>query len=133
MLAITKFGWALAPLLAISSAASCCNPHAATEKQRDLIANNYLNIWNGDVSLIDSTFSPEISVHADRLPSSTGVGSDVLNITTSQGFRDWVTQSRSSWDQYNFIKYKSASEGHNIAIRWTLDGIIGANFTMAPT
>lgn len=133
MFAITKLGWALAPLLAISSAASCCNPHAATQKQRDLIANNYLNIWNGDVSLIDSTFSPEISVHADRLPSSTGVGSDVLNITTSQGFRDWVTKSRSSWDQYNFIKYKSAGEGHNIAIRWTLDGIIGANFTMAPT
>lgn len=133
MVAITKLGWALAPILAIASAATCCNPRAATQKQRDLIANNYLNIWNGDISLIDSTFSPEISVHADRLPSSTGVGSDVLNITTSRGFRDWVTKSRNSWDQYNFIKYKSAGEGHNIAIRWTLDAIIGANFTMAPT
>lgn len=133
MLAITKLGWALTPLLALSSAAVCCNPHAATQKQRDLIADNYLNLWNGDFSLINSTFSPQISIHADRLPSSTGVGSDPLDITTSQGFLDWVKKSRTGWDKYSFIKYKSAGEGHNIAIRWSLDAVIGANFTMVPT
>lgn len=133
MLAIAKLGWALAPLLAVATAASCCNPHADSHSQRELIADNYLNLWNGDLSLINSTFSSEISVHIDRIPSSTGVGSEFTKISTSQEFLDWVKSSRAGWDEYGFTKYKSAGEGSNVAVRWIMNGIIGANFTQVPT
>ncbi|KKK24330.1 hypothetical protein AOCH_002100, partial [Aspergillus ochraceoroseus] len=104
-----------------------------THMHHEYILNNYLDIWNGDLSLINSTFSPDLAFHSDRFPSSTGVGSVAIQIPTAQAFRAFVIRSRTGWNQYTFHPYKWAADGLNIAVRWRLEAVMGHNFTLAPT
>lgn len=116
------------------TATPCCNASSySTQSHYEHVLSNYLNIWNGDLSLINWTFSPTISVHADRFPSPAGVGSVPLSATTSADFEAFVQRARNGWDKYTFVPYKWVAGENKIAVRWMLDAIMGANFTLAPT
>jgi hypothetical protein len=96
------------------------------------ILNNYLSIWNGNLSLLDATLSPTISFNADRFPSPKG-GSEAFNITTREEFCGFVLRSRTGWDKYEFKVYSWTGHNNHIAVRWKLDAVIGADFTILPT
>ncbi|KAK1763058.1 hypothetical protein QBC33DRAFT_623268 [Phialemonium atrogriseum] len=71
-------------------------------KYHEHIAANYLNVWNGDLTLLNATFSPGVTLYIDRFPSQTGEGSEPVEVGTSEEFCDFVEQSRSGWEQYRF-------------------------------
>lgn len=121
---------ALAPSAATSS---CCRHDVATREYHEHIAANYLDVWNGDLTLLNATFSPGVTLHIDRFPSQTGEGSDPVEVGTSEEFRDFVEQSRSGWEQYRFVRHNWVADGLNVALRWRLEAVIGANFTRIPT
>jgi hypothetical protein len=131
---LIKFSGLLAAIiLAFSNFSTALTTSYNTQAHYEHMLSNYLNIWNGDLSLVDSTFSSTISVHADRFPSPTGKGSVPLNIASSATFEAFVRRARDGWDRYAFVPYKWVGGDNNIAVRWMLDGIVGANFTLFPT
>jgi SnoaL-like domain len=95
------------------------------------VSDNYLSIWNGDLSLIDSTFAPKFAFHADRFPSPDG--SQAIDINTPDEFRAFVSRARTGWDKYEFEVLAWAGHGNNVAVRWKLNAVMGANFTILPT
>jgi hypothetical protein len=105
----------------------------STHCYHEHILEQYQSVWNGDLSLANSTFSPRITFHTDRFPSHTGVGSDPITVTTPGAFVGFVEQSRAGWDKYTFTTYRWVGDGDRIAVRWILDAVMGANFTSLPT
>jgi hypothetical protein len=89
------------------------------------IVDNYLRLWYGDLSVLNDTFSPHITFHADRFPSPAGTGSEAIELNTSSAFGDFVLSSRKGWERYGFKPTYWLGEQNKIAIRWRLDGVIG--------
>lgn len=127
----------VAPALCIFSpdaSTTCCEARSfATQSHLEHISHNYLDIWNGNLALINTTLSPAISVHADRFPSPTGVGSVQLTISSSTDFAAFVERARSGWEKYTFVPYKWIGAGNEIAVRWRLEAIMGSDFALIPT
>jgi hypothetical protein len=113
------------------SVPECRIGKVSTQSRHANIVNNYLNLWKGDLSLVNQTFDPEITFNADRFPSSSGTGSAPLIITTSEGFGAFVNASRQGFETYGFDAFYWLGEGNRVAIRWRLDSIIG-NYTRFP-
>ena len=127
---------AVVGLLSLCSAvmAECiCKEDITSAEHHAEIAQNYLDVWNGNLGLVNSTFSSDVVVHADRFPLATGNGSAFLSINSRQDFVAFVERSRTGWDEYGFDLYKSAGQDLNVAIRWVMNGVVGANFTLLPT
>ena len=97
------------------------------------VIKNYLAIWSGDLSLANTTLSPNLTLQADRFPSPTGSGSVPIVVNSAEAFTAFVQRSRTGWDKYSFVVDKSVANGLHIAIRWRMEGVIGANFTLVPT
>jgi hypothetical protein len=127
---ISVISLSLSPLINPTMA----EPHGMTTPYGHLkhVLNNYLSIWNGNLSLLDSTFSPTVTLHADRFPSVNG-GSEAFNITTREEFHAFVLRSRTGWDKYEFKIHAWTGHENHIAVRWKLDAVMGANFTILPT
>lgn len=106
-------------------------PKVETLEHLEHVKNNYLSIWNGNLSLINSTFAPTISFSADRFPSSSG--SQAIDISTREAFHAFVTRSRTGWDKYEFEVYAWTGNENHLAVRWVLDGVMGASFNIVPT
>lgn len=115
-----------------TSASSRSHKRAASHEHQQSVISNYLKLWNGDSSVVDSVLSPRLSLHADQFPSPTGEGSVPIEVDSSEEFLAFVQRSRTGWEKYNFEVYKSAAQGNNIAIRWRLEAVMGANFTLVP-
>lgn len=96
------------------------------------ILSNYLSVWNGNLSVLAATLSPTISFNADRFPSPKG-GSEAFNIKTREEFHSFVLRSRTGWDKYEFKIYAWTGHENHIAVRWKLDAVVGANFSILPT
>jgi hypothetical protein len=107
-----------------------CNKVLSQAHRANMVAN-YLNLWKGDLSLVNKTLSPTITFNADRFPSSSGVGSANLNITTAEEFGAFVNSSRQGFEKYGFDAHYWLGEDNKISIRWFLDAIIG-NYTRFP-
>lgn len=105
--------------------ALCPNAVALTPAHHARIVDNYLQLWYGDISVLNDTFSPHITFHGDRFPSSTGTGSEILELNTSSAFGDFVLSSRKGWKRYGFKPTYWLGEQNKVAIRWRLDGVIG--------
>lgn len=105
--------------------------HVGSLEHLAQIKDNYLAIWDGNLTLINSTFAPIIDFHADRFPS--GNTSSLLSISTREDFLAFVERSRTGWEQYEFKVHAWVANGNHIAVRWMMDGIIDENYTLAPT
>ncbi|KAJ5114164.1 hypothetical protein N7456_002698 [Penicillium angulare] len=118
---------------ASATADSCCKSDIVSSAHHERILNNYLAIWNGDLSLVKSVFHPDVVLFSDRFPSSTGNGSEITGVTNRAEFASFVTRSRTGWASYEFTTIRSVSSGYDIAVRWKMDGVLGKNFTLFPT
>lgn len=97
------------------------------------ILDNFLNVWGGDYSLLNKTFAPDVIVYADRFPSPTGEGSAVSDIQGSQAYLEFIQRARNGWTEYKFEVFRWTSRDFDVAVRWKMEGIMGENFTLAPT
>jgi SnoaL-like domain len=96
-----------------------------------LIKDNYLDVWNGNLTLLNETFAPVLQFHGDRFPS--GNTSTLLGINTREDFLAFVERARAGWDQYEFKVHAWVGHENHIAVRWIMDGILGQNYSLAPT
>ncbi len=130
-----RFTTVLAAVLGVctaSVASECCNPEFTTQNYLEQVLLNYRDVWNGNLSLVDATFSPALSLRADRFPQSSGQGTREIGslVNSSASFAFFVQQTRSSFEVYNFTMNKWAGYGNQVVGRWTMDGIIGQNFLL---
>ncbi|KAJ5890134.1 hypothetical protein N7504_010944 [Penicillium tannophilum] len=95
--------------------------------------NQYISVWDGDLSLVKSTFHPDVRLFSDRFPSSTGNGSTLTAVTNRDEFAAFIENARVGWGKYTFDPIRWVSNGHQIAVRWKMEGILGSNFTRFPT
>ncbi|KAJ5692001.1 hypothetical protein N7462_001424 [Penicillium macrosclerotiorum] len=123
-------------LLAVPStlASQCsCRDDITTKVYHQHILNNYLAVWGGKFSLINTTFHPDMVVFSDRFPSSTGNGSTLTRVTNRDEFTAFVKKSRNGWKEYSFTPIQFVANDDAMAVRWKMNGILGANFTLFPT
>ncbi|KAH8896753.1 hypothetical protein GQ53DRAFT_527111 [Thozetella sp. PMI_491] len=106
-----------------------------TTEDFDKAIHTYLHIWNGDLTLVDSLFSPNLKLEVDLFPTQTGQGTNDISplVNTSAAFGGWVQQARSQFETYTFTLNKWAGSGNCVAARWTLHATIGQNFAVLPT
>lgn len=123
---------ALCSMLALPSAlaSSCCRDDITTSAFHERLLKNYLAVWDGDLSLINATFHPDVVLHSDRFPSTTG--STIIQVNNRAQYKAFVERSRSGWESYTFDPIHSVAADHSVAVRWIMNGIIG-NFTLFPT
>jgi hypothetical protein len=123
------FSFILVPAFGLPS---CCEPeHDSTKNQR--VLDDYLDIWSGNLTLAETVFHPDVVLHSDRFPSSTGKGSDLISVTNRDEFVAFVQRSRKGWKRYTFTPIRSTGDGESVAVRWAMHGVIGSNFTLFPT
>lgn len=127
----------LAATASTSASESSCKEDVTSIEHHENLVANYLKIWNGeDFSLVDETFSPDVFVHFDRLPSGEGKdgdGSVPLEFHDRDAFLEFVKSSRTGWDEYTFQVYFSAAQGLHGAFRWGLKAVVGADFDLVET
>jgi hypothetical protein len=107
-------------------------PKIGTQEHLQDVLNRYLKIWDGDLSLIDSTLAPTLSFYADRFPAANG-GSQPIDIDSAEGFRTFVVRSRTGWEKYEFKIHAWTGNGNQLAVRWRLEAIMGPDFAIVPT
>lgn len=120
--------------LALAAPTKCCNKAVTSHAYHEKIMNNYLNVWAGDLSLVNSTFAPALTLHGDRFP--TGAHGSVQlapMVNSSAAFAAFVQSTRSGFDKYEFAVDRWAGDGLNVVIRWILKGVIGPKFKVVPT
>lgn len=120
---------------AAASNTSCCQTEAQvvnTEFHQRLLAN-YLSVWGGDLALAETVFHPDVVLHADRFPSSTGKSSDLIRVTNREEFVAFVQKARSGWKKYTFDPIKWTGNEYSLAIRWAMHGVLGSDFKQLPT
>lgn len=115
-------------------ATPCCPGRYTTHKHHEKVMNNYFDVWAGNISLVESTFAPVLTLQGDRFPTGAH-GSIQLSplVNSSAAFTSFVENTRSGFDDYHFKIQKWVGNGVNIVIRWTLEGKIGRNFKVVPT
>lgn len=86
-------------------------------------AKNYIDTWNGDFSLENKTFTPDVASYQDRLPSPNGT--IAISITNSTQFIRFMKRAREGWNQYQIDVRNTAGDGYNVVIRWALNAITG--------
>ncbi|KAJ5626446.1 hypothetical protein N7528_003873 [Penicillium herquei] len=118
---------------ATEDACSSCRHDVTTNSYHEHILNNYLAVWDGDLSLLKSTFHPDVVLYSDRFPSSTGNGSDATVITNREEFAAFVERARNGWDSYTFNPITWVGGGHSVVVRWKMEGVLGSNFTLFET
>jgi hypothetical protein len=112
----------------------CCSSRFSTPAHYDKIIHNYLNAWNGDLSLVNSTFAPALSLEGDILPNGAGGYSAVGELVHSAyDFEQFIRRARSNFEVYTFTLNKWAGSDHNVVGRWTLNAVIADTFVLFPT
>ena len=130
MLQSTIVGVAIT-VLAMAVSGECSPSRTITAQHRERILDNYIKIWNGDLSLVNETFSSAMTLQIDRFPKGAR-GSVALPPTfnSSIDFAAFVERTRSTLREYKIIPQKSVGEGRGIAFRWVMEGVMGDNFTL---
>ena len=116
---------------------SCCNETVSTEDWHAHIVTNYIKLWYGDLSVLKQTISPVMTFHGDRFPLSTdcssGKGSAQIHLSSSEEFGAFVEKSRSGFEKYGFVADYWFGHENRVAIRWSLDAVIGKDYAAFPT
>lgn len=113
-----------------------CRPDVNTPEHRAQIVSNYLNLWGGQLDLLNQTLSPNVELEIDRFPLSgncSTAGSRTVNVHSSAEFAGLISGTRSGFAKYGFNNDHSFGQDNSVVIRWSLDGIIGENFAVLPT
>lgn len=118
---------------ATSTGESCCRSDVTSSSYHRHMLNQYISVWDGDLSLVKSTFHPDVKLFSDRFPSSTGNGSTLTAVTNRDEFAAFIENARVGWEKYTFDPIRWVSNGHQIVVRWKMEGILGSNFTRFPT
>ncbi|KID63663.1 uncharacterized protein G6M90_00g064090 [Metarhizium brunneum] len=123
MIASTIF-WAAGAIASLASASSCpggnFKPNAESQT---IVAASYVDIWNGDFSLENRTFAPDVVLYQDRLPGPGG--SEDLPVGSSAEFIEFMRLARFGWNHYKFDIRNLAFDGYNVVIRWALNATVG--------
>ncbi|GJN86138.1 snoaL-like domain-containing protein [Purpureocillium lilacinum] len=94
------------------------------------IRDNYLALWGGDLSLADKVVAQDVKLNIDRHPSANGSAPVVVN--DIKAFLEFVKFARAGWETFEFKVIHWVAEGHNIAVRWKAEAIMGKDYS-APT
>lgn len=122
---------ALLPFFAFAAPSQCCSSEKSiTRDHQKQIKDDYLAIWGGDYSLSDKVLSSDVTLNIDRHPTANGSAPVVVN--NSKEFMDFLKWSRTGWETFAFKVVHWAADGHNIAIRWKLEAVMGKDYS-APT
>jgi hypothetical protein len=117
--------------------AAQCKANLCTPDHHAKIVSNYIGLWFGNLDFLNQTISPALLFQADRFPASancdSGVGSNPLPINSSAAFGEFVSNSCVGYSKYGFKVDFWFGHENNVVIRWSLDAVIGQNFTRFPT
>lgn len=102
---------------------SCCVKDIGSFEFQQNLANNYLKMWGGDLKIAEQILHKDLVMHADRLPSANG--SDLLRVTSREGFEAFIQKSRTGWSKYWFDLTYWVGNGNQMALRWKMNGIVG--------
>ena len=64
-------------------------------------------------------------MYQDRVPSATGNGSSIVSVTSSEAFGQAVAFAFTPFKSYHFDLVGWAGTDNVMAVRWTLNGVIG--------
>jgi hypothetical protein len=116
----------LASLGRLCAASSCCGPVPDQDYHKQMI-DLYLRAWNGDYSQINRTFDPLIHIYLDRI--LTVNGSVSYSVQSRSAIVGFMSDARQGWDKYEFEPVSwTDGHGYGVAVRWKLNGIMGAHF-----
>ena len=78
-------------------------------------------------SLVNRTFTPSVHIYMDRILTTNGsVSYSVQSLEEIPGF---MQEARQGWDMYEFEPVRwTDGNGYSVAVRWKLNGIMGAHF-----
>lgn len=120
---------ALLPFFAFAATGSSGSDDAEKKPTREhqiKIKDDYLALWSGDVHLAEKVLSPNVVLNIDRHPTATG--SETVVVNNIKEFMDFLNWSRAGWEKFGFKVEHWAADGHNIAVRWKLEAIMGPNY-----
>ncbi len=122
-------------LLCTQPAVSKVQKFEFTEDYLHQVLLNYQSLWNGNLSLANSTFAPAMTFQGDRFPNPTGMGSVQFSslINSPATFSAFVQKTRSGFASYMISINRWAASGSSAVMRWTVDVVLGQNFTSLPT
>lgn len=102
-----------------------CHEKAISEQWHDTVAENYLKMWNGDLSYLNKTLAPDVVQYVDRIP--TGNGSTEVIVTNSTAFESWIHFSRESFSEYTISTKIRIGLDNIVALRWILAAVLKAS------
>ncbi len=92
-----------------------CQQKIDNEKEMKALIDKELKAWNnGNLSMIDETFSGEGVMHIVDSEDLVGI----------QAKKDYIVSTRTSFPDFNVIFDETIIKGDNIVIRWTATGTI---------
>lgn len=104
---------------------------AAPHASKTTLLKNYIALWNGQSSLLNTTLSPSVTLHMDRLVID---GKPLEDVHGAEAFAQNIGFARSGWESYQFEIEHMVHDEHFGAIRWNMHGIasdnIGRNSTL---
>ncbi|KAJ4249097.1 hypothetical protein NW762_012431 [Fusarium torreyae] len=105
-----------------------------THEYHKKILNQYVDIWGGNISLVNTTFAPEVTLYIDRFPTGSNGSVEIgPYITNPASFAAFVEKTRSGLRQYDISVKKWVGEGYGIAARWAIEIVLGDDFKNVPT
>jgi hypothetical protein len=126
---IFRFSFILAPAVGLPS---CCETGFVNTKNQRLL-DDYVDVWCGNLALVEKVFHPDVVLYSDRFPSSTGKGRNLISFTNRDEFVTFVQRSRKGRKRYTFTPIRSTGDEDSVIVRWAMHGVIGSNFTLFPT
>ncbi|KAJ6780102.1 hypothetical protein PWT90_01031 [Aphanocladium album] len=118
----------------LAAAIKSCPGHFTTPGYHQKIMNDYLAIWAGNLSLVNSTFAPHLTLQGDRFPTGAHGSVQLAPLVNSpEAFSGFVRQTRANFGEYGFRVQRWAGDGANVVFRWTLEGKVGKAFKAVPT
>ena len=120
----------LQPLLA--SAEECCKGDQLDKEFHQQLVKKYTSLWGGDYSLAEKILHPDVTLYADSFPFGPQ-GVVPVGANSRDEFVAFIKSARNGWDKYEFDVRRWVGFEYQNVIRWTLDGVLGADHTGHPT
>lgn len=85
-----------------------------TEEEAKALLDNALEIWNnGNLSLVEDVFAPDVVAHTSTFPE------DIVGL---EGIKNWVTFARTAYPDLHMTFDEVIVKGDKIVARFTLTG-----------
>lgn len=117
---------ALAALSQGSTASSACCQNVGSKVYHEQFVKKWLAFWDGDVDLLDELAAPDMVMYQDRVPSPSGNGSVIFPINSSEGLIQAMAYAFAPYEEYHFDLVGWAGTANRLAVRWTMNGVLGS-------